>query len=78
MPSPEQNLEDEIEILQSAFDLPAFDEQGREGHHQWRHSWPPGSDGFECIHCGLVVSMTQFPQHRDGVCTDWPVLEEEP
>jgi hypothetical protein len=78
MPSPEQRIEDEIALLQSAFDLPAVDDSGdRRGHHQWRHSWPPGSDGFECVHCGLVVSMTQYPAHRDQLCTDWPVLSEE-
>ena len=57
---------------------PAPDDTGdRQGRHQWRHSWPPGSDGYQCIHCGLVVSMSEFPQHSDGLCADWPVLGEE-
>jgi hypothetical protein len=79
MPSPEQRVEDEIELLQTAFDAPTADDSGdRAGHHQWRHSWPPGSDGYECVHCGLVVSMTRYPQVRDGLCAEWPVLDERP
>jgi hypothetical protein len=77
--SKQQTQVDEIEALEQAYSgPPATDDSGdRDGHHQWRHSWPPGSDGYECRHCGLVVSMTQFPLHRDGFCADWPVLDEE-
>jgi hypothetical protein len=74
--SDEQKLVDEIEGLEEAYSgPPTTDDSGdRQGHHQWRHSWPPGSDGYQCVHCGLVVSMSEFPKHRDGLCADWPVL----
>lgn len=58
-----------VDQLEQMWELDAVERISDPASHIW--GMPAEIDGMRCRRCGLVVSVTEYPQVRDGRCEDW-------